>query len=143
MAENSGKTKALNFNRHEENFQKRWIFWITSLTSSWDLSYEFFSIGKLNILTISSKQDGVFRCIQNWNFFEHSRASKPTTILLKSSIIDIRLGSKYTSDCFPKDISLTYYSDLLHLLEAKTIYLDFQNRNLLWNFKVIPNSIFL
>ena len=37
----------------------------------------------------------------------------------KSSIIDVRLGSKYTSDCFPKDISLTYYSDLLCLLESE------------------------
>ena len=50
---------------------------------------------------------------------------------LKSSIIDVRVGSKYTSDCLPKDTSLTYYSDLLYLLESGNIYLDFQNRNLL------------
>ena len=46
---------------------------------------------------------------------------------LKSSIIDVQLGcSKYTSDCSPKDISLTNYSDLLRMLELENIYLDFQ-----------------
>ena len=80
-------------------------------------------------------KNSVFRCIQNWSFLEHSPTSKPSTILLKSSIIDVWLGSKYTSDCFPKDISLTYYYDLLHLLESENMYLGFQNWNLLWNLK--------
>ena len=52
--------KALSFNSYDENLQRRLIFRITSLTSSWNLSYEFFRIGKLNILTIASKQE---KCI--------------------------------------------------------------------------------
>ena len=48
--------------------------------------------------------------------------------------MDLRLGSKYTADGFPKNISLTYYSDRLYLLELENMYLDFQNRNLKFFF---------
>ena len=56
-------------------------------------------------------------------------------ISLKGSTIDVPLGSKCAPDCFPKDISLTYVSDLLYSLESENIYLDFENRNLLGNYK--------
>ena len=53
----------------------------------------------------------------------------------KGSIIDVPLGSKCAPDCFPKDISLTYVSDLLYSLQSENIYLDSENRNLLGNYK--------
>ena len=56
-------------------------------------------------------------------------------ISLKGSTIDVPLGSKCAPDCFPKDISLTYVSDLLYSLESENIYLDSENRNLLENYK--------
>ena len=56
-------------------------------------------------------------------------------ISLKGSTIDVPLGSKCAPDCFPKDISLTYVSDLLYSLESENIYLDSENRNLLGNYK--------
>ena len=56
-------------------------------------------------------------------------------ISLKGSTIDVPLGSKCAPDCFPKDISLTYVSDLLYSLESENIYLDSENRDLLGNYK--------
>ena len=56
-------------------------------------------------------------------------------ISLKGSTIDVPLGSKCAPDCFPKDISLTYVSDLLYSLQSENIYLDSENRNLLGNYK--------
>ena len=68
-----------------------------------------------------SKNLGVFRSETNY-IVEHLSRQQ---FSLKSSVVDLRPGSKYTSDCFPKDKSLTYYSNLLYLLESENIYLDF------------------
>ena len=74
---------------------------------------------------------GVFRSETIYTVEHLSRQQ----ISLKDSIIDVPLGSKYASDCFPKDIPVSYYSDILYSLESENIYLDSQNRNLLGNYK--------